>query len=143
MIRLAAFLVLTAGFAFVAVWFADRPGDVVITWLGYRIETSVAVLAGAMAALACAAAVAWTGLRMLLGAPAAIARRRAQRRAARGRAAITGGLVAVGAGDARAAQRFAAEAGRYTAAESLTLLLQAQTAQLCDDREGPRRRSEP
>ena len=135
MIRLAAFLVLTAAFAFVAMWFADRPGDVVITWLGYRIETSVAVLAGAMAALACAAVVTWIGLRMLLGAPAAIARRRAQRRAARGRAAIAGGLVAVGAGDTRAARRFASEAGRYADGEALMLLLQAQTAQICDERE--------
>ena len=135
MIRLTAFLVLTAAFAVVAVWFADRPGDVIITWLGYRIETSVGVLAAIVAALACAAILLWTILRMLVGAPAAIMRWRARRRAARGRAAIANGLIAVGAGDVRAARRFAVEAGRYARAESLTLLLRAQTAQLGGQRE--------
>ena len=44
---LAAVTVLAAGF----VWFADRPGDVAITWMGYRIETSVMVAALAIAGL--------------------------------------------------------------------------------------------
>ena len=51
MIRVVLFLlavtVLAAGF----VWVADRPGDVAITWMGYRIETSVMVAALAVAAL--------------------------------------------------------------------------------------------
>jgi HemY protein len=84
LIRLAALLVLTAAFAFVAVWFADRPGDVVITWLGYRVETSVVVLAGAVAALACGAVLMFSVLRMVADAPAAIAGALARRRAARG-----------------------------------------------------------
>ena len=37
----ASVAVVAAGFA----WFADRPGDVAITWMGYRIETSVMVAA--------------------------------------------------------------------------------------------------
>jgi HemY protein len=136
MIRLAAFLVLTAAFAFVAMWFADRPGEVVITWLGYRAETSVAVLAGTAAAVACAAVLIFSVLRMVAGAPAAIAGALARRRAARGRSAITCGLVAVGAGDVGAARRFAAIARRFAGGEPLALLLQAQAAQLAGERDG-------
>ena len=46
MIRVVIFLAAIAALALGAAWLADRPGDVVITWLGYRIETSVMVLLG-------------------------------------------------------------------------------------------------
>ena len=46
MIRVVIYLVVIGILAFAAVWLADRPGDVVITWQGRRIETSVMVLAG-------------------------------------------------------------------------------------------------
>ena len=43
MIQVVLFLI-TVGLAAAGfVWFADRPGDVVINWLGYRIETSLMV----------------------------------------------------------------------------------------------------
>ena len=48
MIRVVAFLVVTALLALGVVWLADRPGQVAITWLGYRTDTSVMV---AMAAI--------------------------------------------------------------------------------------------
>ena len=43
MIRVVIFLVAVGILAFAAVWLADRPGDVVITWQGCRIEMSVMV----------------------------------------------------------------------------------------------------
>ena len=45
MIRVVIFLVLVGLLALGAAWLADRPGDVVVTWQGLRIETSVMVLA--------------------------------------------------------------------------------------------------
>lgn len=135
MIRLAAFLVFTAAVAAIAVWFADRPGEVVITWLGYRIDTSVAVLAGGTAAVAGAAVLLVSVLRLVVGAPAAIARSLARRRDVRGRNAITRGLVAIGAGDAVAARQFAAQAQRLAGDDPLVLLLTAQTAQLAGERD--------
>jgi HemY protein len=69
-------------------------------------------------------------------APARLARRSAQRRTARGHHAITRGLVAIGAGDLRTAARYANEAARLAADQPLTLLLQAQTAQLSGARGG-------
>ena len=51
MIRVILFLVsiavIAAGFA----WIADRPGEVAITWMGYRIETSIMVAVFAVAVL--------------------------------------------------------------------------------------------
>ena len=45
MTRVVTYLFVIALLAFGAVWMADRPGDVAITWLDHRIETSVMVLA--------------------------------------------------------------------------------------------------
>ena len=62
---LLAVAVLAAGF----VWFADRPGDVVITWMGYHIETSVMVAALAVAALVLALMALWSIVRGILRSP--------------------------------------------------------------------------
>jgi HemY protein len=136
MIRLIVFLLITAGLAFVAAWLADRPGEVAIEWLGYHADTSVAVVVGAVLAIVCVALIAWTLLVYLVTTPARVARRAAQRRTARGLHAITRGLVAIGAGDLRTAAKYASEAGRLAADQPLTLLLQAQTAQLSGARGG-------
>jgi HemY protein len=136
MIRLIVFLLITVGLAFAAAWLADRPGEVSIDWLGYHADTSVAILIGCVLAVVCAARIAGTLLVYLMDAPARLARRAAQRRAARGHHAITRGLVAIGAGDLRAALKHANEAARHAADQPLTLLLQAQTAQLSGARGG-------
>ena len=50
MIRIAIFLILVGALALGAAWLADRPGEVVITWQGMRLETSVMVLAASLLA---------------------------------------------------------------------------------------------
>jgi len=60
MIRVVIFLLLIALAAIGEVWLADRPGDVAITWMGHRIETSVMVLAAAVAAVAAATTILWS-----------------------------------------------------------------------------------
>ncbi|HXW27321.1 MAG TPA: heme biosynthesis HemY N-terminal domain-containing protein [Xanthobacteraceae bacterium] len=134
MIRVALFLAIVVLLAFGAVWLADRPGDVAITWQGVRVETSVMVAAVALAALVAASVIAWSLLRFLFRAPARASAALAERRRHRGFRAISHGLVAIGAGDARAAHRHAADALRHAPAEPLALLLTAQTAQLNGDR---------
>ena len=64
---------------------------------------------------------------------------RRERRQARGRHAITQGLLAIGHGDAAAARLHADAARRHAAHDPLALLLHAQSAQLDGDREGARR----
>ncbi len=135
MIRTAVFLAVTAAFAFVAAWLADRPGEVTINWLGYRADTSMAVLIGVVALICCLAILLWSIVLMVLRAPRRLGRARSHRRATRGQHAITKGLVAIGAGDMRSARRYLADATRYVPREPLLLLLQAQTAQLAGERE--------
>jgi HemY protein len=142
MIRVVIFLLVIGLSAFGAVWLADRPGDVAISWLGHRIETSVMVLAVAVAAGAAATAMLWSLARALIRSPALVRQHMRARRGARGYLAVSQGLVAVGSGDAVSARRFMEEASRIAPDEPLTLLLRAQTAQLCGDREGAARNFE-
>jgi HemY protein len=135
MIRVIIYLIVIAALAFGAVWLAERPGEVAITWQGSRVDTSVMVLTAAAVALAVASAFAWSIMYGILRAPAAIARYRRRRRGERGYLAVSRGLIAVGSGDARAARKFTGEAVRIAPREPLTLLLSAQSAQLAGDRD--------
>ncbi len=134
MIRVVLFLILMGLVALGAVWLADRPGEVAITWLGYRIETSVAVALAAVAATAAFTISVWGIGRFLLRSPERVAGALRRRRRSKADEAISRGLIAIGAGDPRAAQRYAQEAQRRAPSSPLTLLLRAQTAQLLGDR---------
>ena len=48
MIRVVLFLLVIAALSFGVAWLADRPGDVVVTWQGFRAETSLMVMAAAL-----------------------------------------------------------------------------------------------
>jgi len=139
MIRVLLYLIIVAALAFGAVWLAERPGDVAITWQGERIETSVFVLAAAVAAIVVLAVLLWSLLRAIVRSPDLVARYLRTRRGVRGYLAVSQGLVAVGSGDARAARKFSEEAQRIAPDEPLTLLLAAQAAQLSGDRAGAAR----
>jgi HemY protein len=134
MIRVAIYLAVVGLLAVAAAWFADRPGEVAITWQGFRIETSVALLLIAVAVISGLGILAWSMLRTLVRTPARLRLTRQARRGRRGYLALSRGLIAVGSGDARSARKFADEAGRIAPDEPLTLLLGAQAAQLSGDR---------
>jgi HemY protein len=134
MVRVIIFLIVVGLAALGFAWLADRPGAVTITWLGWRVDTSVTVLAAVVALLAAAVAALWSLLRLLLRSPKLIARARRGRRRERGYRAMSAGLIAIGGGNVAAARKFASEANRLTPGEPLALLLSAQTAQLSGDR---------
>ncbi|WP_020177683.1 heme biosynthesis HemY N-terminal domain-containing protein [Methylopila sp. M107] len=136
MVRVLLYLVLVGVFAFAAVWLADRPGDIVINWQGYKIETSVMAAAAFVAAVACLTVVVWNVMRWIMAGPEAFALFRRNRRRSKGYDAIARGVVAVGTGDARAAGREAHEARKLLGKEPLTLVLAAQAAQLSGDGPG-------
>jgi len=127
---LAAVTVIAAGFA----WIADRPGEVAITWLGYRIETSVMVAAFAIAVLVLIVALLWSIMRIFLRSPEQVSLFFRHRRAVRGYLAISRGLIAIGAGDLQLARTSADEAARLSPGNPLALLLTAQSAQMAGDR---------
>jgi HemY protein len=139
MIRLVFFLIVVGAIALGAAWLADRPGDVVVTWQGLRIETSLLVSAAAILVLMALLGLLWSLARTALRSPTVLANHLRNRRGERAYEAISSGLVAVGAGDIAAARRLAAEVNRLAPGEPLALLLSAQSAQLSGDRDGAER----
>ena len=86
-----------------------------------------------------AAMTLWAILRGVLRTPARMRKSRRERRQARGRHAITQGLLAIGHGDSTAARIHAEAARKHAAHDPLALLLHAQSAQLDGDRDGAQR----
>src|SRR5580693_1455632 len=126
MVRLLLFLALLCLAALGLAWLADHPGQVGLTWQGYRVETSLMVAAGGVIALAIVIAFLWGLIRFVFRLPSLVALANRARRREKGFAALSRGMVAVGSGDARAASRHAAEAHKLLGGEPLTQLLRAQ-----------------
>ena len=139
MIRVIVFLIIVGALALGVAWLADRPGDVVITWQGLRIETSLMVLGAALLAAVVALLIVFSLVRAIVRSPFALSRMLRRRRGVHAYQAISNGLIAVGAGDIAAANRFAARVNRIAPGEPLALLLRAQAAQLSGDREAAER----
>src|SRR3981081_1113910 len=139
MYRIILFLGLVALAAAGAAWVADQSGDVALSWGGWRVQTSLPVFALALGVAIVAAMLAWTILRGLWRMPERVRRNRRERRHARGRHAITHGLLAIGHGDSTAARAQAPVAAKHAAQDPLALLLHAQSAQLDGDRDGAQR----
>jgi HemY protein len=139
MIRIVLFLVcitlIAAGFA----WVADRPGEVAISWMGYRIETSVMMAAFVIVALVVAAMLLWSLVRAIIHSPEQVSLFFRHRRAVKGYLAVSRGLIAIGAGELRIARKFADEAARLSPGDPLALLLTAQSAQMAGDRSAAER----
>ncbi|HME28403.1 MAG TPA: heme biosynthesis HemY N-terminal domain-containing protein [Pseudolabrys sp.] len=139
MIRIILFLVsvtvIAAGFA----WIADRPGEVAITWMGYRIETSVMMAAVAIAALVLVVVLLLSTVRAILHSPEQVSLFFRHRRAIKGYLAVSRGLIAIGAGDLQLARKSADEAARLSPGDPLALLLTAQSAQMAGDRSSAER----
>jgi HemY protein len=139
MLRIILFLVLIALAAAGAAWIAEQSGAVVLSGNGWRIERSLPEFVFSLGVIIVAAVLVWSILRGLWRTPARISRARRERRHARGRHAVTHGLLAIGHGDSAAARGHADVARRLAANDPLALLLHAQTAQLDGDREGAQR----
>jgi HemY protein len=139
MYRIILYLVLIALAAAGAAWVADQGGDVALNWGGWRVQASLPVFALALGVTVVAVMLVWAILRALWRAPERLRHRRQERRQARGRHAITHGLLAIGHGDSAAARRHADVARRDAGHDPLALLLHAQSAQLDGDREGAQR----
>ncbi len=139
MTRSIGYLIKVGVAVFIAVWLADRPGAVTIEWQGFRVDTTVGILALGVFLLIVAAIVTyeiWAGLRR---APRQILASRRVRRKNAGYRALTEGLVAVAAGDADEARRLSKRADVLLNDPPLTMLLAAQTAQLAGDDKAARR----
>jgi len=139
-IRSLIFVALIAG----AIWgislLQDTPGEVTITLQGEEIRLT---LLAAAAGLVLAFFAIWVGLkllglliailRFLAGDETALTRYYAKNRMRRGLEALSKGMTAVAAGDAKAALAKAKKAERLLQRPELTRLLNAQAAELAGD----------
>ena len=136
MIRLLIFLAALALAAGGLTWLANNPGVVDLTWRGEEYEVSLMFALGAVLALAVVLAIVWGVLRFVFRVPSLVSVASRVRRREKGFQALSRGMIAVGAGDVRAAAKHASEANRLIGHEPLTKLLQAQSAQLSGDTAG-------
>ena len=88
MIRLVLFLLALALIAAGLAWFADRPGEIALTWMGYRVETSLMVAAVALFALIVLAILLWGLLRAVWRTPENVSLFFRHRRAMKGYQAV-------------------------------------------------------
>jgi HemY protein len=133
MFRVLFFFLVLIVLAFGEAWLVDQPGKIMLTWQGYRIETSILVGLGAVAAVIAAIMLLWSGIRFVLRLPPTVSGANRARRRDKGYAALSRGIIAVGSGDAKLAIKAAAEAQRHLPGEPLALLLRAEAAQLAGD----------
>jgi HemY protein len=140
MLRALFYWLILAVLVGVAWYLADqKPGQVSLEWLGYRIDTSMGILLLAVGLLAGVAAVIyrfWRGLRRM---PKGVGHSLRQSRQRRGYRALTQGMVAVAAGEAGEASRWARKADELLDEPPLTMLLSAQAAQLNGDDQAAKR----
>jgi HemY protein len=139
MFRAIFFFIKLAIVIAIAFWLAERPGAVTLEWLGYHIETSMGILLLAVFLLMVLAALGYRFARTLLQAPSDISQAIATNRRRRGYKALTKGMVAVAAGDADEARRCARKSENLLEEPPLTMLLQAQAAQLSGDERAAKR----
>jgi HemY protein len=139
MVRLVIYLLSILLVASGLGWLADRPGTVAIAWQGYVYNESVFKTAVLLALAVAAVMFIWSIGRAIWNSPAAFGDRIVRRRQKRGLDALSGGMIAVGAGDRLLASRYAQQARKALPHEPLTHLLRAQAAQLSGDRTTTRR----
>lgn len=137
MFRILFFLILVFALALGGAWLAERPGTIDIDWsaLGLQLSTTTTVAVAVLALGLVAVIILWTLLRGFFRLPLAIRAERDRARRERGLRALADGLIAVGAGDQKNAQRAAREALGNLPGEPAAKLLEAQTAQLSSNRE--------
>lgn len=133
MIRLVLFFALLLAAAFGFATLADLPGHVVITMGDTEYRLSLIVAGVGLLLVFFAAMAIWTAFRLLFRLPSLIGLASRMRRHARGQQAVARGLVAIGTGNQRLAQRAAEDAQKLLGDEPLVLLLKAQSAQLAGD----------
>lgn len=144
MLRILFFLLLVFAAAIGFGWLANHPGDLVLTFGGYRYQVTVMVAAVIIAAIVVGVMASWWLLRSIWTSPYAISRYFRVRRRDRGYQALSTGMIAAGAGDATLARRKKKEALKLLSAdqEPLLHLLDAQASLLEGDHAAARAKFE-
>ena len=131
--RAVAIFIAIAIFAAGLAWFADRPGSLTLTWLGYEVRTTFLFALAAIALLMVLLLMVWSVIRWMIGIPGSVSGFFRTRRRQKGFDALGQGMIAVGAGDAALASKLSGQADRLIGNEPMALLLRAQAAQINGD----------
>lgn len=130
MMRLFFAALILALLASLAALLANLKGDVVIQLAGYTLETSLAGLSGAVAALMLLVlAIVWLG-QFIWHIPHRMAALRLAQKRSEGEAALAEALMALARGDASAAEAATALARQKLPHQALPMLMSAQAALL-------------
>ncbi|MBL1419619.1 MAG: hypothetical protein COC24_003830 [Alphaproteobacteria bacterium] len=135
MIRLIGYFIAFVVFVTSVVWLNNNPGFVEFDWFDYHIKISMGLFIAAIVILVVLCVITWRLVRGIMGAPDAFGVFFSSRKRKKGYEALSKGIIAVGSGDLRGAQKFARLATDKLDNEPLTLLLRAQTAQLEGNRD--------
>mgnify|MGYP000486272942 FL=1 len=122
-----------------AVWLADHPGVVTVTWQGYEIRTSFVM---GLLVISLSTIIGVLGYRLFatfMKSPAGFTSFLATRKRKKGYDALSKGMVAIAAGDSREADHYAGQAHKLLDEPAMTLLLAAQAAQMKGDSAGATR----
>ncbi len=139
MIRVLIYFAIVVLLSVGTVWLADHPGTVLVTFGGREYQGSTLTALVILIVAAVVVALLWSILSFVFRVPSLMSLASRNRRRQHGYAALSRGMLAVGAGDRDVAARAAHDADRYLKHEPLTLLLKAQAAQMSGDREAAER----
>ncbi|MEN3929494.1 heme biosynthesis HemY N-terminal domain-containing protein [Microvirga sp. W0021] len=131
--RILIYIAVLCAIAFGAVWLSTLSGEVTILLPDYVANIDLPVAAALLILTGLAIAVIWWLVATILRTPFRMAKSAKVKKRAKGLQALSRGMIAVGAGDTGQARRYAKQAQKLLGDEPLTLLLNAQVAQVTGD----------
>lgn len=133
MIKIIIYVLSLAVFVTIAVWFAETPGAVTIEWLGWRIDTSVAILFALMAAILVIGTVLIRLWSALVGMGRSYRDARKDKKTRKGLDALAIGFAGVQGGDSTAAYKGARDAKASLGDHAAIRLLEQKATRLSGD----------
>ncbi|KQN73706.1 heme biosynthesis HemY N-terminal domain-containing protein [Devosia sp. Leaf64] len=126
MIRLALWIIGSLVIAAIAAWLMALPGTLTLELAGYRMQPRLGTAVVLLLLAAALVILVWALVRRIIGAPRAMARRRAIRRREQGVEALSDAVIALQSGDPARARLLAREAQARLPDNSAAKLLEAR-----------------
>ena len=139
MLRILWFIILISLIVFASLWVAQHPGTVEINWFGLEVSLSTGIALLLLLVFTIVVIFVFSLLRGLWRSPGSLMKAYRNNKRSRGYKALTLGMVAVAAGDPEEAKKQSKKADVLLNEPPLTMLLQAQAAQLNGDEDAARK----
>ena len=126
MIRLASWIIGSLAVAALAAWIIALPGTLTLEFAGQRLQPRLGTAVVILLLTAALIIASWAVLRRIIGAPKAMARRRAAKRHEQGVEALSDAVIALQSGDPARARIMAREAQARLPDSGAAKLLEAR-----------------